>query len=94
MGKKDKNRGIYEKFVVTRTDGESRPGRRHHGCAYFVLDLTHDPHALPAIEAYADSCQRDYPRLACDLKVKASQIKHRAINDGTLRPQRRHRPAR
>ncbi|WP_285905798.1 hypothetical protein [Pseudodesulfovibrio pelocollis] len=63
----DKTRGIYKKFAVRRTDGSSRKGGKHHNCEYFVLDLTHDPHAIPAIRAYADSCRAEYPALAGDL---------------------------
>lgn len=63
-----KSIGLYEKFKVERTDGSSAPGGKHDGCAYFVLDLTHDRHATPAIEAYAASCEADYPFLARDLR--------------------------
>lgn len=62
--------GLYEKFKVERTDGQSEPGEKHHGCEYFVLDLDHDPHAIPALKAYAESCLDDYPQLAHDLKMK------------------------
>jgi len=64
----DKTRGFYDKFLVTRTDGQSAPGRKHHGCAYFVLDVDHDPHAVAALRAYADSCEADYPLLARDVR--------------------------
>lgn len=63
----DPTRGLYVKFNVTRTDGQSEPGRKHDGCDYFVLDLTHDPHAIPALAAYAKSCRSAYPLLARDL---------------------------
>ncbi len=66
----DKNRGLYGKFHIERTDGKSAPGEKHHGCDYFVLDLTHDPHAIPALRAYADACEADYPLLARDLRAK------------------------
>lgn len=59
--------GLYEKFTVQRTDGSSQPGGKHAGCHYFVLDMTHDQHALPALAAYAKSCADDYPQLAIDL---------------------------
>lgn len=68
----DKTRGLYNKFRVERTDGSDAPGGRHDSCEYFVLDLTHDPHALPALRAYADSCAKDYPMLAADLRAKLS----------------------
>lgn len=63
----DKNKGLYQKFRVTRTDGSSEMGHKHAGCKYFVLDLTHDAHAPAAIRAYADSCRDEYPALAADL---------------------------
>lgn len=63
-------RGLYHKFDVKRTDGESRPGGNHDGCDYFVLDLTHDPHAVPALKAYAVSCRENYPLLADDIERK------------------------
>lgn len=66
----DKNRGLYEKFTVTRNDGSSEPGGKHHGCEYFVLDLTHDKHAAAALLAYANSCASEYPLLAADLRQK------------------------
>jgi len=53
---------------VRRTDGTSEPGGKHADCAYFVLDLEHDEHAIPAIEAYAASCERSEPQLAKDLQ--------------------------
>jgi hypothetical protein len=59
--------GLYNKFIVTRTDGTSAEGLKHYGCQYFVLDLDHDKHAMAAIRAYAKSCKRDYPELSKDL---------------------------
>lgn len=66
----DKKRGLYLKFEVTRTDGSSEPGGKHHGCEYFVLDLTHDKHAKAALLAYAESCELEYPLLAADLRAR------------------------
>ena len=59
--------GLYQKFKVERTDGETHHGQKHFRCQYFVLDVTHDPHAIPALLAYALSCENDYPNLANDL---------------------------
>lgn len=67
----DKTRGLYDKFVVTRTDGTSAEGGKHHECQYFVLDIDHDPHAKAALLAYADSCKADYPLLANDVRALA-----------------------
>ena len=61
------HKGIYEKFIIVRTDGQSAQGKKHHNCRCFVLDLDHDKHALPALRAYADACKDEYPELAFDL---------------------------
>jgi hypothetical protein len=63
----DKDRGLYNKFSVYRTDGSSEPGKKHCGCQYLVLDITHDPFAIPAIRAYLRACVDKYPALAADL---------------------------
>jgi len=69
-GKDDRKRGLYGKYVVHRADGSSKPGGKHESCLCFVLDLDHDPHAVPALRAYADSCEADgYVRLAEDLRA-------------------------
>lgn len=69
----DRARGLFNKFVVYRQDGtDKKAGDRHFGCQYFVLDLTHDPHAIPAIRAYAESAEKDgYIELAKDLRAAA-----------------------
>lgn len=61
-------RGVYDKFRVTRTDGQSAPGGEHETCTYFVLDLDHDPFARPALAAYALACRERRPALAGDLE--------------------------
>lgn len=68
----DPKRGLYDKFRVQRRDHSNWPGGKHDGCSYFVLDLTHDRYALPAIRAYADACREEYPLLAADLDERAS----------------------
>ena len=65
MSKKD--RGYYGKYWVNRVDQQDLEGRKHHNCRLFVLDLTHDKHAIPAIKAYVESCKNEYPLLASDL---------------------------
>lgn len=62
-----KRTGLYQKYNVTRTDGSSEPGGKHHGCRYFVLDLDCDKHAKAALAAYAHSCQDEFPVLAKEL---------------------------
>lgn len=61
-------RGLYEKFNVTRHDGKSEPGGAHENCSYFVLDLNHDRFAWPALDAYATYCEEERPELAKDLR--------------------------
>lgn len=69
MSIKDKSEGIYGKYRVDRLDGGTEPGGKHENCKYFVLDLAHDPYAMPALVAYADACRQDFPALAMDLDV-------------------------
>jgi hypothetical protein len=66
--------GIYKKFTVTRTDGEDAPGLKHEHDEYFVLNLTTDKNAIPAIAAYAESCASEYPKLADDLRGIVAKI--------------------
>ncbi len=70
----DTTRGLYPKFTVMRTDGRSSPGEKHDDCEYFVLDMTHDPLALPALKTYAGFAKKDYPLLAEDLWEKIREI--------------------
>ena len=75
----DKDKGLYNKFSnIERTDGRSAPGEKHHGCEYFVLDLTHDEYAIDALYAYAHSCQKDYPLLSSDLRHKVGKLQRKA----------------
>jgi hypothetical protein len=67
----DPTRGLFHKFDVRRVDGSDALGGKHDGCNYFVLDLTHDKHAIPALRAYAKSCKAEYPHLAHDLESLA-----------------------
>jgi hypothetical protein len=63
----DRERGPYKKYIVKRVDGSHRKGRKHEFCKYHVLDLDHDPYALPALKAYADACSAMYPKLAASI---------------------------
>ena len=67
--KADRERGLYEKFIVLRSDGSSGPGGKHEHCKYFVLDLNHDKFAAAALDAYATACEGEFPRLAFDLRT-------------------------
>lgn len=66
--------GLNKKYEIRRVDGRDDIGEKHYGCNYFVLDLTHDAHAVAAIEAYANSCERDDPTLARDLREWADDF--------------------
>lgn len=69
-----RDKGLFNKFTVRRTDGGDADGEKHEGCEYFVLDLNHDKHAIPALLAYAESCAADYPLLAADLRAKVAGV--------------------
>lgn len=56
----DHDRGLYDKYKVTRVDGKNKG-------PYFVLAPLSDPHAVPALRAYIASCHKGYPKLAGDL---------------------------
>jgi hypothetical protein len=77
----DQDRGFYHKFIVRRVDETDGPGRKHEGCEYFVLDLTHDKHAPAALRTYAESCQDEYPMLAADLREKVGGWRPPAMQD-------------
>ena len=62
--------GLFRKFAVGRVDGSDKPGGKHYGCTYFVLDVDHDPCARPALAAYAAACESTHPTLAADLRTK------------------------
>jgi hypothetical protein len=66
--------GLFRKYDVRRVDGEDGPGGRHHGCELFVLDLSHDRHAVPAIQAYANACRETHPQLARDLDRRHGRL--------------------
>lgn len=71
----DKMRGLYNKFVVTRIDGSSGYSMKHEDCEYFVLDMSHDPYASVALDAYATACKNEYPLLARDLFTWLNRVK-------------------
>ncbi|HEY4930955.1 MAG TPA: hypothetical protein VII23_05240 [Terriglobales bacterium] len=79
----DTSRGLYNKFRVERVDGSSVIEGKHFGCSYFVLDVTHDPFALDALEAYALKCEGKYPLLAADIRglVAAKRYGSRKVRE-------------
>jgi hypothetical protein len=71
----DRQRGLdLDKYKVERTDGSTREGGRHADCKYFVLDLRHDKFAGVALDAYAQACKEEYPRLSLELREVAQTI--------------------
>lgn len=62
--------GMFRKFNVERVDGSDRPGCKHHGCGYFVLDLDHDQHAGAAMSAYGLACRDTHPELSAEILSK------------------------
>lgn len=62
--------GVFRKFDVRRVDGSDRPGGKHEGCEYFVLDTNHDKHAAAALAAYADAVEATHPQLAADMRER------------------------
>lgn len=67
---------LYGKYDVFRTDkAEEDPESKHYlGCAYFVLDLDHDPFAAEALRAYAVACQSTHPILSEELMTRALEM--------------------
>jgi hypothetical protein len=76
--------GLYGKFIVRRTDDKDAPGEKHDGCTYFVLDLQHDKHMVPALRAYADSCEKEYPVLSSQLRIVANDFGSRSEFAGIM----------
>lgn len=62
--------GLFRKFDVHRVDGSHVPGGKHHGCEYFVLDISHDTHAPAALRAYAEACKDSHPKLSAELAAR------------------------
>ena len=60
----DRERGMYGKYRVKKLGDAAG---KHSECAYFVLDVTHDPFAIPALIAYAEACRKSHPLLSADL---------------------------
>ncbi len=89
----DRAQGVFRKFNVTRTDGSSEPGGKHHGCSYFVLDVDHDPCAAPALKAYADAVEATHPVLAADMRDRYGLAAAHAQQPAALTDAQRERAA-
>ncbi|CAA2393602.1 hypothetical protein [Xanthomonas phage Tabio] len=59
--------GLFQKYRVERVDGKAEA---HQGCEYFVLDVTHDPHANTALATYASAVEETHPALAADMRER------------------------
>jgi len=70
LSKPAEQQGLFSKFLVQRRDGTDAPGEKHHGCEYFVLDVSHDPAARAALAAYASAVESTHPLLARDMRVR------------------------
>ena len=79
QSKPAEQQGIFRKFEVSRVDGSDALGGKHHNCEYFVLDITHDPYALNALDAYAKACSETHQQLSVELARKTTQIRNEAI---------------
>lgn len=71
--------GSRDLFHVARLDGRDAPGGDRAGARYFVLDVAHDPHAGPALRAYANACAREDAALAVALDREAREAERRAF---------------
>lgn len=72
----------HDKYTVIRNDGTDRPGEKHDGCQYFVLDLTHDAAARDALKFYANRCaDGGRMQLANSLDDVLAEIE-RGVSDG------------
>jgi hypothetical protein len=70
-----RERGLYVKYEVQRTDGTDQPGGRHDGCRTFVLDLDHDPEAQRVLLEYARLIRDERRSLSDDLARLVGMIR-------------------
>lgn len=70
----DKRNKLQQKYYVERIDGRDRAGGDRVDSKYFVLDYVHDPYSLPALEAYAQACFKDYPNLSEEIRALVQQL--------------------
>jgi hypothetical protein len=71
----DKRNRLQQKYYVERIDERDRAGGDRVDSKYFVLDYVHDPYSLPALEAYAQACFKDYPNLSQEIRALVQQLK-------------------
>lgn len=86
-----RERGLYDKYIVSRADGDDLPGCKHSNCEYFVLDLTHDPIARMAYATYALRARvRGYKKLADDMRATLHRLTLSHPLDGRINPREDH----
>ncbi|HEY5530093.1 MAG TPA: hypothetical protein VIL51_11715 [Thermoleophilia bacterium] len=71
----DKRNKLQQKYWVDRIDGRDLSGGDRVDSKYFVLDYVHDPYAIPALEAYAAACSRDFPNLSIEISGLIRSLK-------------------
>lgn len=62
------DKGLYNKYQCSRTDGKDQPGGPKEGAVYFPLDIHHDIYARRAAAFYADCVEDRHPKLARELR--------------------------
>jgi len=71
----DKRNRLQQKYYVERIDERDRVGGDRVDSKYFVLDYIHDPYSIPALEAYAQACYRDFPNLSEEIRALLRQLR-------------------
>ena len=71
----DTERGLYGKYRVEKVNGKPVG-------ECFVLEQ-HDPHAIAALRAYAESCHEEYGPLAADVLDMADRWEDDQLGDAS-----------
>jgi len=71
----DKRNKLQQKYYVERIDGRDLSGGDRTDSKYFVLDYVHDPYSIPALEAYAYACYKDFPNLSGEIRALVEKLK-------------------
>lgn len=71
----DKRNRLQQKYYVERIDERDRADGDRSDSKYFVLDYVHDRYSIPALEAYAQACYRDYPNLSEEIRALVQELK-------------------
>lgn len=79
--KTNQEQWLYGKVIIRRADVSHEQIEKHYKCDYFVLDVTHDPYAFPALSAYSDACEKTHPNLASDLRKRYGLSAHKSATE-------------